>query len=1021
MDEFISQHGSKRSQRSQRDIMRQWSLAVRDMRRGRLLIALWTSTAGRRWLLSAWRKWTLVVHESIIVRCVQALWRGFRVRHLDPTCARRYRYLTRFKRRVPTYLSCLRRTRGQRVFRALKSLVRMAHSVRLGKENEAASVRCLSVLLRRVTLARRERVAVRRLRRWRLRRALLGRLLRGGRIRRRLLTGLVRKSRVILGEFLLRLKRRVRLRMACCLGRDHFRRRQMEAALCRWMDWTLRATFARRWRMKMRDMRMRGLLVGWRRAAGERRERRRRVRALCMLRALRIWRVLCADGQDRRIVLRAAARSLRLKGVLFRYWLSLARYRAGRASAGRVGRERRPRTLTLPGALTRGTGAGFGAGSRSGGEGQGLLFLLLRRGFRRFRMRARLRASTRRRLQLHQDRQQRSDRARLLKMAFDKLQRQSHRRSRTGSWSYPHRGTQVRSSTLRKNLFRRGQGQGRGLEDLSDSSSQLQEPYQYHPHGPVGRAGGWGGGWGKGAKGGRARRVRSPAALLALRQQMLRNIHMSHSQALTRSRSLSHPLSWTDGDGRLEVLPLLAQWKMRARTTAKWKRKAAKVFAGFMQRFLHKRIRGWIAYLVHMRQIRSKTSFTVKRARLKRLRSIFRTFLGRLRGRRRARRAARAEQLQQRRALCLQVLRDLRKRVGYARLLHRSLLCVRRLRNYLRFAVRQIRKAAVSRVKARALDRRREWTVMAMRMRRFLGRLRKNTRYKEGRGIMKRLLRTHCEQMRARKMLRWWRTFSRVRSRLHKIVRRLYLRSFLTTWHAAYAVSDRNSHVIKRVSKRINLRLKGETFLMWKLFAVRSARISLQARLVRQRLCERSKMRALFAWMKVMDSNINRAKFLSVCSLHNTRCAARALEHWVRLTLSVCRSRKRGKLSAFRNWQVSVGNSRHVRTADRRAARMDRGRRLGLGLFAFRRTVLRIRNMKRIMRRAGQVRLLRVFMVFFRRWKRRMHIRTIGRDRRTGSGSGSLGLRSMGLGQGRKEKALVVEFELRRRFSCWRR
>ena len=938
-----------------------------------------SQTAGRRFLFSAFMKWNTIVQLDTIVTCLKSLWRRYKVRHISHVNV--VRYLQTFKRNIRIYMRFRKRLYGKRVFSVMKAYYKEYILVlRTKRLSESACVRGLLKFIRntqRMAHASRSIRKADKLSRLgrlsravtRLRESISGRKI--NEIRREILRRKLKKCFLVLTK--------CRYLRFCELRSGHFlQQTRKKKAVTTWCDWTVQHMRIRSQIRALVKRDMRPALEALRIRAIQKRSHRRVVRTFLLRGKMSQWREYARTRRGGRIMSRKPNRSIvrtfRLVRLLLDYWLQTARKNRSKRTLSFSPRPYYRNKLSLQnGAKT--TLKSFGnrvnhreeqvyrfADQYDSGEYRTVRLSSLRNYLRRLYQRMRWNRGRRQVRVTHLANRDNT----MLRYAFSKILKnwsKGQKRRIRGERAHP-------MSTVRKTLFQNTQYLNREIAGVPR--------YVYTRRIRI--------------------RARSPSSLAALRRRLLQNLSVD--------------------EFKLVLLPIVEQWKLRARRTAKWKRKALRVYNAFMKRFLLKLLRRWLANQLHRRRIREKVAFTLRKAKLKFLRASFHAFAMKLKKKKIAQLCGRMVRTQYRSEACRKFLRVLRERSGYSRKVHRSLICIRRLRSYLRLAIRMFRIPLVLRARERSGEH--TLKIRKSRCRNFFRRMKKLLKLRNTRKLMKRLLRTHCHHLTARKLIGYWRHYAQIRLKMRRIRRRLYLRNFLSLWHSAYVVSDRCHYIIQRVSHRINTRLKNESMLMWKLFTVRNSRLGLQARLLREKLMKRYKLRALFAWMRVMDSSINRAKYGAVCTISNKHCTARYFSHWVRLALRCSRKKHHVAQTAFKNWQLIAQNNNYLRKMETKAAKLYRIIKLVSGFTRLRRLRLRALHFRRHDRRAGQVRLLRVYMVYFRRWKRRMHIAV--RSRRSIGQVGRLfPLFVSDVWQKNSKSGRRDIFNMDRTFSHWRR
>ena len=917
-------------------------------------------------------KWNTIVQVDIIVTCLKSLWRRYKVRHISHVnivC-----YLQSFKRNIRIYMSFRKKLFGKRVFSVMKAYYK--EYVLAVRTKRFAEISCARGLLKFIHNWQRRAHAYRyllkadKLSRLSLLNRALMRLRESTKrhkineIRRKIRQRKLKKSLLIIAK-----RRYLRF---CELKSVHFfEQARKRKSVMIWCDWAVQHM---RIRFRMRALTkqdMREAMKAMRMQASRNRSNRRTVRKFLMRRKMKRWIEFVQHQMERKVMARKPNRSIlrmfRFVRVLLEYWLHTAKKNRskrrkfkGKQSLHNIGKR------TLPSFGLRGYQEVqlYGFSSQSDvGENRIVRSSRLRNYF--LRLYQRMRRNRERRHIRYSHLANRGNT--MLRYAFSKILKnwsKGQRRKVAGERTYP-------LSTVRKTLFQ-------NTQYLNRAAQIVPQRYIYSRRSRI--------------------RARSPSSLAALRRRLLQNLSLD--------------------EFKLVLIPVVEKWKLRARRTAKWKRKALKVYNAFMKRFLLKLLRRWLANQLHNRRIREKVAFTLRRAKLKFLRINFLAFVMKLKKKKIAQLCARMVRTQFRSESCRKFLRILKARSGYSRKIHRSLICVRRLRSYLRLAIRMFRIPL--NLRAREKSGAHVFKLKRSRCRDFFRRLKVLIKLRNTRKLMKRLLRTHCSHFTARKLIGYWKGYSQKRLQMRGINRRLYLRNCLSQWHAAYIASDRCNYIIRKVSHRINKRLKNESMLMWKLFTVRNSRLGLQAQLLREKQTKRYKLRALFAWMRVMDSSINRAKFMTAHAISNKHCISRFFSHWVRLALRCSQKKHHVAQMAFKNLQLVARNNNYLRRMETKADKLYRIMNLVSAFNRLRRLRLRALHFRRHFRRAGQVRLLRIYMVFFRRWKRRMHIAV--RSRRIIGQVGRLfPLVVDDLWLKNKKNGRRDVFNMNRTFSHWRR
>eukprot|EP01034_Spumella_vulgaris_P021534 gene21534-27569_t len=99
--QFVENKHKSDATRSQSSILRTWSLHIRNLKRGRMLVSKWTKTAGTRFLFLALHRWRLVCHLDTIATCFKKIWLGFKARRI--THGAEYRYMRWFQPQIRKY------------------------------------------------------------------------------------------------------------------------------------------------------------------------------------------------------------------------------------------------------------------------------------------------------------------------------------------------------------------------------------------------------------------------------------------------------------------------------------------------------------------------------------------------------------------------------------------------------------------------------------------------------------------------------------------------------------------------------------------------------------------------------------------------------------------------------------------------------------------------------------------------------------------------------------------------------
>lgn len=899
----------KRQERSQLEIMRQWSLITLDRKRGKMLIHLWNSTAGRRYLLSAFRHWNMFVQLDIIVTAVKKHWLGYRVRYVSDITRRRVQYLRQFKKNIQRYATFRRRLQQRCVIRVLKLYMDVyVRTLREKRQSEILCARSLRTIMRRTLSAFQNRSNFKSAKKYlavRGKRTVLRRFQEVWFLSLKSFEAQKKHKKAMIRNCFDALSSIVLVKNGLLLAEESYSRYRLLIGIAGWNDWYRIQRYCNGECIRRADVKRTKIafeLLQW--MTQIKVLLNRKVRFCRIQQALRkmrdffskSWPLFVIRRQRARRCVRKAMFAFKQLKASFRFLLYLARKRKRGSTVHsmkypmiwRIGppQQNSPRRISNLVMLKNHPEAAS-----------------VKESFKKFVSitHARIhRRSQQRRLLLVSTRDEW-----LLRYALKKMFRQSRRgrpsqrQKRLTTLKPPYRfdhNSSFRQSlrqnrvgitdnySLRKILFpldnsiqHRDEHSSRGVRRSSTNSMVVKKLHAARP-------------------------PRNQQDLLLLRQQMLGRINQS--------------------DWKVAVHPLLLIWIHRARLTAKWKRRAKKLLVGFVHQLASNSVRHLALIVLKRRRWRDKVVAALKRSKRLLLKRYFHSMVIQFRRSNAALAEIRRWQLGVNMDLCAIFLRRLKRRLHFNGLLHNSLLCIRKLRRLLRLFIHKLKQK--HRVVVRYRQRNATFLVSKQRMKTFLKKCRQQFKLRATRCQIKRLLRLHYLQYFARKLIHYWIIYATVRMRMRRIYRRFYTRNSVSLWRKAFLESSHSNYVVHRITQRVNKRLKQDSVLMWKLFTVRNSRITLQYNMLRAKVHRRSKLRALFAWMRVMDGQVNRAKFHAVCDKRRLWAIQRVFSLWHRLTVFAERCTWQSSKAAFFNWFSLSKNRSYLKLVTRKAATRHR-------------------------------------------------------------------------------------------------
>lgn len=225
-----------------------------------------------------------------------------------------------------------------------------------------------------------------------------------------------------------------------------------------------------------------------------------------------------------------------------------------------------------------------------------------------------------------------------------------------------------------------------------------------------------------------------------------------------------------------------------------------------------------------------------------------------------------------------------------------------------------------------------------------------------------------------KKALVHWRVIALYQKKIQKINRRFLLVPYLKRWMEEYQLSNRYHKILSIMSKKVNTRIKSTFWIYWKIYITRKMRLSLQYNLVWKEHQLRAKHNVLTAWMSAMDNRLVYQKYLLVHALHAKHLKAFVLKEWYHLTLRHEIINFKNMKAVMVNWRYNLQRYRQQREHMQLANIFHYNRLVYKSFQVLRRQVrLRHRWQQReeyALRRS----LRRLYLKYFRQWKRHMYI-----------------------------------------------
>lgn len=227
----------------------------------------------------------------------------------------------------------------------------------------------------------------------------------------------------------------------------------------------------------------------------------------------------------------------------------------------------------------------------------------------------------------------------------------------------------------------------------------------------------------------------------------------------------------------------------------------------------------------------------------------------------------------------------------------------------------------------------------------------------------------------ARRALRYWRRWLFLRHQLGKIVRRFHLRPALRIWVNTTADELFARRGVNKVQKKINRRLKRDSFFLWTLYATRSARITLQAQIVRERHERIIKTHFIRVWLNALDTHTLWQRYCEVVARSNVRLKRKCLREWHQQQTIQENRTWRSAQYGLRNWRRRLGIFPVLKTSMAKARIYFASRCVTLALRQLHKPVAMewVQNKRRLtlfLRRKA----LRDLLGALRRWRRRVRV-----------------------------------------------
>jgi hypothetical protein len=196
----------------------------------------------------------------------------------------------------------------------------------------------------------------------------------------------------------------------------------------------------------------------------------------------------------------------------------------------------------------------------------------------------------------------------------------------------------------------------------------------------------------------------------------------------------------------------------------------------------------------------------------------------------------------------------------------------------------------------------------------------------------------------------------------------------LKLWLASASTSLRDRTVLARLKRRMSMRIKRTIVAAWRTFARYSATTRRCGERLQRRTLRNRKYRILACWLKSIDEKVLHDKYESVAALHAQYLLKRSMFHWHKTSLISEMCTWRSTKAAVRNWHLTTRISRKLRHSHDRAEIFHDAFLASAYLLLWYRRIARNALLHRRQSKAVRLRQLRKYLVYFRKWKRRMYL-----------------------------------------------
>jgi hypothetical protein len=974
-------------------IMRMWSNAVRDRRRGVMLIDLWNNTAGRRFVFQSFSRWRLVHWDLyFLITTIKKVWRGFYIR--KRLWYGRYRYLQRFRHMIGKVLLLLMKKRKQLVFRVLKDYFVQIYSQQCDNLTDMVLRRAWIGLKRNrrkyksiYTLVDKGRRAVNAVKK-----------------RYQLLhfRGIVQRKNEIKFYITLGYQRFFSVFRSYCrnsMKRKHRKTLSIWQGRCGFLRWALRRL---KLRVKVREASRHathlhqqrrcawGLLMLLK-SASARLSERHKVRGNRIsfarrrrMHVLYVWFQRFVRKFKARWSTRVRVQSYFLRGTLRRIFIRMlqrARKRLhGNDSIAHCA-QWRGRVLSYLYGFKRGRGLGAGVPTQARASPRWMLRGRVRRYFMRFR---RFLSNLRRQRHVVVSEEHRQNRLRL-ELGFAKLMR-AWTRSKGFSFGAPDDRTRTRgrlqrggdgvtstphhyhvagavgasngdSRSMSRRLFVHGDaGSASAVRPLTHVRSVGGAGSEYYDEHVAGLRVKFTAGNGRGG------RLNGPGLVLHLGVA---------SSMIARSRTSWPHLNRHRDESTTAVSRALHRWLRRTRLLFRCSRAVRRIdeYRGrqIMQWALHR----WVLHRWRRRRRIIRVERGMRMQEYKPHRKLFNALSQNCKHRRILRRKLSLYFLQilkngmhrffQRLKLFRRVYRYRRRLVYIRKMKVLALLFITRLRR----ATRQL--SIIAR------QERRDRIAYHMIVRAFV-RLRRNVDDKRQFKFRDIQMRWKFRNSAMHRLLLRWHFWLRSHRKMQRIARRFRLKPSLTHW-ASLAIGEmRERRIVGHVTKLRNKHTKRRIVAAWRIFAVSHAMMTHSRCAVEAIVNRRRRKYAIRAWLKSLDDSICRTKFQFVHAAHNGRMVRKYFYLWHKTSLLSELGTYKSASIALRNWRKITRGFGVQRVYWIYAEKEYLLRAARLYMHRWLRHCRRAGYFQRRRHSIARTTLAKTYLKYFRRWKRRMFV-----------------------------------------------